>query len=135
MINIYPFVAEHIFVIIFFVIGCYAILGGAYSVLEVMFGGERYVPKKKQEAPKKIYRPKSKFIQKLLIDGKTEKVFPEFFIEDHTFNGSKLLFKNHDEKCEFLSICDIIQYHDGFITDFEIGQIAVTKKLVANLDN
>jgi hypothetical protein len=87
---------------------------------------------KKQEAPGKVYRQKSQFIQKLLSEGKAKKISPAFFIEDHTFNGSQLLFKSHDEKCQFLLICDLIEYQDGFITDFEVKQIALTKKLVAN---
>jgi hypothetical protein len=132
MITISSYIAEHCFFFTFFTIGFYVVFEVTYTVLGDLFDGERYVPEKKQEAPKKVYRPKSEFIQKLLSEGKAKEIYPALFIEDHTFNGSKLLFKNHDEKCEFLSICDIIQYHDGFITDFEIGQIAVTKKLVAN---
>jgi len=130
MVNIDSFVAEHRFLIIFFIVAVFVVFY-IYNVSATFDVGFQK-PKKEQEAPKRIYRQKSEFIQKLLSEGKAKEIYPALFIEDHTFNGSKLLFENHDEKCKFLSICDIIQYHDGFITDFEVGQIAVTKKLVAN---
>ncbi len=106
------------------------IVNGVFDLFNDLFFSDN---KKEKNVPKKVYRQKSELIQKLLKEGKAEKVFPAFFIEDHTFNGSKLLFKSHEEKCEFLSICDIIEYHDGFITDFELKQIAVAKKLVAKI--
>jgi hypothetical protein len=131
MVNIDSFVAEHRFLVIFFTIAVFVVIV-IYNVSAAFDVGFQK-PKNEQEAPGKVYRPKSQFIQKLLSEGKAKEIYPALFIEDHTFNGSKLLFKSHDEKCEFLSICDIIQYHDGFITDFEVGQIALTKKLVANI--
>ena len=80
-----------------------------------------FEPKEKvRKVPKKIYPPKSQQIQDLIKLGKARIVSAPHFIENNLGVKSRLKFNNHEEKCEFLTLCDIVEVRDGFITDFEV---------------
>lgn len=80
-----------------------------------------FEPKEKvRKFPEKIYPPKSQQIQDLIKVGKAQRVSAPHFIENNFGVKSRLKFNNHEDKCEFLNLCDIVEMRDGFITDFEV---------------
>jgi hypothetical protein len=84
----------------------------------------------KKEVPKKIFPPKNEYVQSLIKVGKANRVSAPHFIEDNFGVRSRLTFKNHEEKCKFLSLCDVIEQRDGFITDFEVvNLLSATNKI------
>jgi hypothetical protein len=84
----------------------------------------------KKEVPKKIFPPKNEYVQSLIKVGKANRVSAPHFIEDNFEVRSRLTFKNHEEKCKFLSLCDVIEQRDGFITDFEVvNLLSATNKI------
>ena len=86
--------------------------------------------RKKQQVPKKIYPPKSEYIQSLIKVGKARSVSAAHFIENNFGVRSRLTFKSHEDKCKFLSLCDVIEQRDGFITDYEVvNLLSVTNKI------
>lgn len=86
--------------------------------------------RKRNQEPKKVYPPKKPEVQQLIKEGKANIVSAPHLIEDNLAIKSRLKFKNHEEKCEFLKLCDIVEQRDGFITDFEVvNLLAVTDKI------
>jgi len=76
--------------------------------------------KKKDRPTKKVYIPKKQSILDLIKNGKANSVSAPHFIENNLNVKSRLKFNDHKDKCEFLTLCDIIVERDGYITDYEV---------------